>query len=155
RRCDEALGHVGEARVLAEQINNGWLASISLVWRGVLELMRDRLDDGRTILDEALDASVATHSADTGALALVGFARAALMGGDAERAALLIGAAEGLRHRVGLRVWPPLRRGEAELVEQVRQALGTDRFDQAFAAGSRLQQREAIAAVRDGRGMPR
>ena len=45
-----------------------------------------------------------------------------------------------------------MRRGEAELVAQVRQALGSDRFDQAFAAGSRLSQQEAVAAVRDRRG---
>jgi hypothetical protein len=42
--------------------------------------------------------------------------------------------------------------GEAELVAQVRQALGADRFDQAFAAGARLTRREALAAVRDRRG---
>jgi hypothetical protein len=45
-----------------------------------------------------------------------------------------------------------LRRGEAELVAQIRQTLGTDRFDQAFAAGSGLNQREAVAAVRGRRG---
>jgi hypothetical protein len=42
--------------------------------------------------------------------------------------------------------------GEAALLAQVRQALGADRFDQAFAAGSRLTQRQAVAAVRDRRG---
>jgi len=46
-------------------------------------------------------------------------------------------------------VWPSLRRSEAELVDQVRQALGADRFEKAFAAGSRLHLREAVAAVRD------
>jgi hypothetical protein len=45
-----------------------------------------------------------------------------------------------------------LRPTEAELTAQLRQALGADRFDQAFAAGSRLNQREAVAAVRDERG---
>jgi len=42
-----------------------------------------------------------------------------------------------------------LRRGEAELTAQIRQALGDDRFGQAFAAGSRLSQQEAVAAVRE------
>ena len=56
----------------------------------------------------------------------------------------------GIR-RVGLRAWPLLRRDEAELVAQVRQALGADRFDQPYAAGSRLSQQEAVAAVRDRR----
>jgi hypothetical protein len=69
-----------------------------------------------------------------------------------ERAALLLGAAEGLRRRVGLRQWPMLRRGEAELVAEARQALGADRFEQVLAASSRLNQREAVAAARDWRG---
>jgi hypothetical protein len=68
--------------------------------------------------------------------------------GDPQRAALLAGAAEGLRRRVGLQPWPLMRRVEAELVTQVRQALGADRFDQPYAAGSRLSQQEAVAAVR-------
>jgi hypothetical protein len=43
-----------------------------------------------------------------------------------------------------------LRRGEAELVAQVRRALGGGQFDQAFAEGSALSQREAVAAARAG-----
>jgi len=38
---------------------------------------------------------------------------------------------------------------------QLRQVLGADRFDQAVAAGARLNQREAVAAVRDRRGAGR
>jgi hypothetical protein len=83
---------------------------------------------------------------------LAAFGRPAFVEGDPERAALLVGAAEGLRRRVGLGMWPLLRREEAELVAQVRQALGADRFNQVFAAGARLNRREAVAAVRDRRG---
>ena len=54
--------------------------------------------------------------------------------------------------RVGLQIWPLLRQEAAELVAQVRQALGADRFGQLSAAGSRLSQQEAVAAVRDRRG---
>jgi hypothetical protein len=72
--------------------------------------------------------------------------------GDPERAALLAGGADGLRRRVGLQAWPLRRREEAELAAQVRQALGTDRFGQVSAAGSRLTQHEAVAAVRDRQG---
>jgi hypothetical protein len=61
-------------------------------------------------------------------------------------------AVEGLRRRVGLHAWPLLRREEADLVAQVRQARGVDRFDQLSTAGSRLSQQEAVAAVRDRRG---
>jgi hypothetical protein len=73
--------------------------------------------------------------------------------GDPERAALLAEAAEGLlRRRAGFSTWPTVRRGEAELAAQLRQALGDDRFEQVFAAGSRLSQQEAVAAIRDQPG---
>ena len=43
-----------------------------------------------------------------------------------------------------------MRPGEAELVTQVRQALGADHFDQVSATGARLTQRDAVAAARAG-----
>ena len=42
------------------------------------------------------------------------------------------------------------RRSEAELVDEVRRALGGEQFDQAFADGSALTQREAVAGARAG-----
>ena len=45
-----------------------------------------------------------------------------------------------------------LRGGETQLAAQIRQALGDDRFRQVFAAGSRLSQQEAVAAIRDRPG---
>jgi hypothetical protein len=68
--------------------------------------------------------SLAVHSTQNVTLCLAAFARLAFTEGNPERAALLAGAAEGLRRRVGLQAWPLLRRGEAELVARVRQALG-------------------------------
>jgi hypothetical protein len=82
-------------------------------------------------------------------LYLPAFARLAFVEGDTERAALLVGATEGLRRRVGLQAWPMLRQREAELVVQIRQALGADRFDEVVAAGARLNRREAVAALQD------
>jgi hypothetical protein len=35
------------------------------------------------------------------------------------------------------------------MMAQIRQALGADQFDQGFAAGVRLNRRQAMAAVRD------
>ena len=72
--------------------------------------------------------------------------------GDPERAARLDGAADGLRRRVGLPAWPHLRRVEADLVARLRQRLGDSQFDQAFSAGSRLTQQEAVATVRNQNG---
>ena len=80
------------------------------------------------------------------------YAQLAFGEGGPDRAALLEGAAEGLRGRVGLPAIPHLWRVEADLVAQVRHRLGPAQFDQAFSAGSGLTQREAVAIVRDQRG---
>ena len=45
-----------------------------------------------------------------------------------------------------------LRRGEAELVTQIREALGASSFDEKYAAGAQLSRREAVAAARDRPG---
>ena len=42
-----------------------------------------------------------------------------------------------------------LRRGEDELRAQIREALGPARFEEVFAAGRELTQREAIAVARE------
>ena len=151
-RHDDALGHLREARDLAERFDIAWLVAWSQVLLGTLAMVQGRLEEARALLDEALGLSLAARSTNSVTLCLAAFARLAFVAGDPERAALLAGAAQGLRRRVGLRTWPMLRRGEAELVAQARQALGTDRFDQAFAAGARLNQQQAVAAVGDRRG---
>jgi ATP/maltotriose-dependent transcriptional regulator MalT len=150
-RYDDALDHLDEARRLAERFDAAWLAAWCGVQLGILAIARGRLDEARTLLDEALRLSVEARSTWSVSLCLGAFARLALIEGDAERAALLAGAAEGLRGRVGLRVWPALR-GDADLAAGAREALGADRFDEAFAAGGRLNRREAVAAVGGRRG---
>jgi predicted ATPase len=152
---DDALPHLREARDLAEGIGGDWLAAGPWVQLGILAVLRGRLEDARPLLDEALDLSIAVRSTPFFVtLCLAGYAQLAFADGDPDRAALLEGAAEGLRRRVGLPAWPHLRRVEGELVARVRHRLGDSRFDQLISAGSRLTQREAVAIVRDERGTP-
>ena len=151
-RYDDAHGHLTEVRDLAERFDNAWLAAIPRVGLGTLALERGRPEEAKALLDEALDLSVAVHSTRSVTLCLAAFARWALTAGDPKRAALVAGAAEGLRRRAGLRTWPILRPGEADLVAQIRQALGAGRFGQVFAEGTRLTQREAVAAASDRHG---
>jgi predicted ATPase len=150
-RLEAALGHLREARALADRFDHAGLSAWSQVQLGLLALARGRPEEARAPLDEGLELSLATHSTRNVTLCLTAFAQLAFVEGDAERAALLAGAAEGLRQRVGLRAWPLEREGGAQMVAQIRQALGADRFDQNFAAGVRLNRRQAIAAVRDPR----
>jgi predicted ATPase len=147
-RYDDAQRHLTEMRDLADRLDNPWLKAVSRVYLGTLAVAQGRLEEARAPMDEGLELSLAAHSTRSVTLCLAAFARLAFAEGDPQRAALLAGAAEGLRRRVGLRAWPLLRRDEAELVAQVRQALDAGQFDENYAAGSRLSQQEAVAAVR-------
>jgi predicted ATPase len=151
-RYDDALGHLREARDLAERSGRAWLGGASRVQMGILAVLRGRRDQARALLDEELDLSLAARSTAYVTLCMAGYAQLAFADGDPQRAAQLEGAAEGLRRRVGLSAWPALRRLEADLMAQVRQQLGAARFDRAFSAGSGLTQREAVAAARNQRG---
>ena len=150
-RHEAALGHLREARALAGRFDHAGLSAWSQVQLGILALARGRPEEARALLDEGLELSLATHSTRSLTLCLTAFAQLALVQGEGERAALLAGAAEGLRQRVGLRAWPLQRQGEAQMIAHIRQALAADRFDQDFAAGRRLNRQQAISAVRDPR----
>ena len=147
------MAHLREALDLADPIGGDWPAAGPRVQLGVLAVLRGRLDEARPLL-EALDLSVATRSTPVVTLCLAGYAQLALADDDPARAALLEGAAEGLRRRVGLPAWPHLRPVEGELVARVRHKLGGISFDHAFSAGSVLTQREAVALARDQRATP-
>jgi predicted ATPase len=151
-RYDDALRHLTEVRDRAERFGNAWLTAASRVQLGTLAVMRGRPEEARKLLDEGLDLSLALHTTRNVTLSVAAYAQLAFAEGDPERAALLAGAAEGLRRKAGLRAWPAVRRDGTEPVAQIRQALSADRFDQIFAAGTRLSQREAVAAVKDRHG---
>jgi len=149
-RLDDAQPHLREVYDLGRRLDSDWLTAWARVQLGNLATVRGRLDEARNLLDDGLQLSVATHSTRTVNLCLAAFARLAFAEGDSERAALLAGAAAGLLRRVSLRPWPGLPGGGGQLEARLREALGAQRFDQVYAAGSRLDQREAVAAVRDG-----
>jgi hypothetical protein len=151
-RHDDALRHLREARSLTERSGGDWLLASSPVQLGVLAVLRDRLDEARALLAEALNLSLAARSTPFVTLCLAAYARLALAQGDPERAARLKGAAEGLRQRVGLPAWPDLRQLEEELLAQIRQQLSAAQFDQAFSAGFGLTQQQAVEIARDQRG---
>ena len=130
-------------------MDSAWLAAWSRMQMGTVAIIQGQLDRARMLLDDSLALSVEAHSTGSVALCLIAYARLAVAAGDPERAALLVGAAEGLRQRVGLRAWPVLRSGEADLIRQIRLALGPDRFSEMAQVGSALNRQEAVAAVSD------
>jgi tetratricopeptide (TPR) repeat protein len=149
---DSALQHLRVMRELADRYDYAWLIAISHLQLGTLAVAQGRLEEAREQMDEALELSLAIRIIRNVTRCLAAFAQLTFAEGDPERAALLAGAAEGLRRRAGFSTLPTVRRGEAQLSAQIRQALGDDRFGQVFAAGSRLSQQEAVAAIRDRPG---
>jgi ATP/maltotriose-dependent transcriptional regulator MalT len=147
-RQDAALQHVTQAFQLGDRFENEWVTAASRVMLGTLAAMQGQLDEARSLLDEGLSLSVDTRSTQSVTLCLTALARLALLAGDPERAATVLGAADGLRRRASLRLWPVLRGGEADLTAQVEEAVGEQRFREAFAAGSRLSRSQAVALVR-------
>ena len=149
-RLDDALSHLRQVRELSRQFDNAWL-SVSWSQLGTVAIMQGQLEDARALLDDGLTMSLEVESTTGVTLCLAACARLAFASGTPHRAAVTLGAVEGLRRRVGIRVWPSLRRSETELVEQLKHALGADQFEEAFTTGSALSRYEAVTMVR-GRG---
>ena len=116
-----------------------WLVAVSRVQLGILAVLQGRLEEARALLDEALELSLAARSTRSVTLCLAAFARLAFVDGrpggrrcwQARPRACAGGSACGPGRM--------LRRSEAELVAQVRQALGAERFDQAVRRRLRAQ----------------
>ena len=108
----------------------------------------DHIDEARELLMESVAGEDSAIGMQTVTFCLIASAELALAAGDSRQAALALGAADGLRQRAGLRAWPSRRRSEAELVARVAERLGPEDFKKAFAAGSKLNRRDAVALVR-------
>jgi predicted ATPase/class 3 adenylate cyclase len=76
------------------------------------------------------------------ARALEGLAGAALLGGDAERAAVLFGAAEGARRNVDADVWLLDTYVHQEIESDIRKALGDEKYASLFEEGTALAPEE-------------
>ncbi len=153
-RLDAAREHLVEANELGGQFGYKWLESGARTQLASLAVRAGQLQEARAQLVESVDAGEETElSTQTVTLSLVAYAHLALAKRDVRRAAMALGAADGLRQRAGLRAWPSMRRGEAELATQVAQQIDPDVFKDAFGAGSELSQLEAVALVRGDRMM--
>ena len=89
-----------------------------------------------------------THrSALTLSFALIAYAELTLAEADNRRAVMALGAADGLRKRAGLRAWPLIRQSESELIARLVQQTDPETYKDAFAAGSELHARDALALL--------
>jgi hypothetical protein len=97
------LPHLGQVRELSQQFDNAWL-SVSWSQLATVAIMQGRLEDARTLFNDGLTMSLQVESTVGVTLCLAAFARLAFASGTPHRAAVTLGAAEGLRRRVGIRV---------------------------------------------------
>src|SRR5262249_59282284 len=86
-RHDDARRHLTEMRDLADRLDSPWLAAISRVFLGTLAVAQGRPEEARTLMDEGLELSVASHSTRGVTLCLAAFARLALVAADPQYAA--------------------------------------------------------------------
>ncbi len=121
------------AEVSSEQGNSLVLAEL-----GFVAELRGDADAARALHERALEAALPTGDARAVALPLEGLAGAAALAGNAERSALLLGAASAARASVGMPL-PPAERGDVDrITAAARAALGEEAFAEAFERGGTL-----------------
>jgi hypothetical protein len=101
---------------------------------------------------EGLDHAEWTSDPRAVALALEGLAGVACASGDAERAALLLGAAGEMRESAGGPL-PPAERVDVDRTEAAaRRVLGEARLGECMERGATLSAEQAVALARSGAG---
>jgi predicted ATPase/class 3 adenylate cyclase/DNA-binding CsgD family transcriptional regulator len=148
-----ACGDLKEARRVAEEIvsaSRGWYRAVALVARAHVEIAHDRLEDAERDAHQALAiaSSLGSHVIIPDIFECLG--ELAARTGSHSQAARLFGAAEAARHRMGSARFKVLDRDA--VIAAVREALGHNDFDEAWAAGAAASIDEAVAYARRGRG---
>jgi ATP/maltotriose-dependent transcriptional regulator MalT len=147
---DTARDHLGEVDELGSQVGNNWIESSARTWLAMLAVRSGRLAEADALLAESVRAiRAAPPIALTVGFALVVHGQLVLARGDASRAAMALGAAEGLRARAGLRVWPSARRTVRDLEASVAKQMDAEAYRGAVEAGAELHMRDALALISD------
>lgn len=155
------LGHVAQAEGDYTRATTLYLESLSLFreYNGMTGIIETLYSLGETALAQGDATHARLHLSETLALTqksflplcitwcLAGLAGVAMLNEEPERSALLWGAAESLRQRLGGREGPATHDVHEQIKMRVRRQLGEAAFAQAEAKGRRLTMEEAIAAA--------
>jgi hypothetical protein len=145
---DGARAHLSEVDALGSQFGNNWLEASARTCLAMLAVRSGKLADADALLAESVRAIRETAPITlTVTFALVAKAHLALARGVTSRAAMALGAAEGLRARAGLRVWPIARRTERDLTASVARQMDAEAYRVAFEAGAELPMRDALTLI--------
>ena len=157
-RFQEAETYFDRSLSQAESIDNAMLRGTTYASRGFARLDRGAVDEAAA--DFAAGAAWAWQARNPELLSFAcdGIAAVLLARGipaadgsgpsqPAEQAALLVGAADGLRDKVGIVPWPGMRAVMAAIAEGVRAAAGAAAFDDAHLQARRLTSAAVLELV--------
>jgi predicted ATPase/class 3 adenylate cyclase/DNA-binding CsgD family transcriptional regulator len=150
-----AKNELADARRSADRsiaATKGWYRATALTIRARIAMAENDPEQAERDSYEALvcSADVVAHLCLPDIFDLL-----ASLAGDAgshREAGRLFGAAEGLRRRIGAVRYPIYKAAYEASIGEVRNAMGDDEFDTAWAEGAALSTEEAIAYALRGRG---
>ncbi len=144
-RTDEAMSQLQDGMVLAEQLGLAELIGSHHSFRALAHLACDEIQAARHHLDAAVAAPLYLEGT---AYCLEGYAAVLAAEGDVVLGATALGAAEGLRERTGVAMWPLMNmilRDRLASFDSAGPAAAEARF-----AGYQMSPAEALALVRGG-----
>jgi predicted ATPase/class 3 adenylate cyclase/DNA-binding CsgD family transcriptional regulator len=130
----------------------GWHQSAAMTTRARVAIARDEPEQAERDAHEALAIAASTGAYVGTPDALECLAALAIGAGSHREAARLFGAADGIRHRIGQVRFQVHQADYAASVETLRDAIGDEELESAWAKGAALSTEEAIAYAQRGRG---
>ena len=143
-----AQRHITEGLRMTDRFDNPWLMTVTLAALAHSALARGVPEEARDLLEQALHLNLEGRSIHCLCMVLDHAAALSLDAGSTERAGLLVGAAQGLRRRAGLRAYASMR-GDGDLAAAVRAETGGELFEELVARGRRHSTTEAVALIRE------
>jgi predicted ATPase/class 3 adenylate cyclase/DNA-binding CsgD family transcriptional regulator len=150
-----ACGDLAAARRWADDTVaavSGWYRMRALTVRAFIAIAHGDPEQAERDANDALALAVRTQGYLRVADTLECLARLAVRDANHQYAARLLGAAAGIRQRMGHARYPMYQSGYDAAVTAVREALGKEDFDAAWAEGAALSTEEALAYAQRGRG---
>jgi predicted ATPase/class 3 adenylate cyclase/DNA-binding CsgD family transcriptional regulator len=150
-----ARGDLPTARRCADEavdLTSGTGRAIALVARGRVAIAQGEPEQAERDAHEAVVVAVDVDAHVTTPDALECLAAAANAAGSHRQAARLLGAADALRHSMGIVRFKVYDAGYQTMTTSLRDGLGDSEFETAWAEGAGLNLEEAIAYARRGRG---
>jgi hypothetical protein len=142
-RQDEAAAQLTEGIAVAELLGLPELVGANHTLRAIAHLSCDEVDEARRHLDQAVDASLYLEAT---AYCLEGYAAILLVEGAPTLAATALGAAEGLRERTGIHMWPIM--GMALRDRLAALEVAGPEAEAARFAGRQMSPTDALALIR-------